>query len=424
MSDSDATMDMGDAAQPPLHLYEGYGIELEYMIVSVDTLDPLPYADRVLRDGAGQVVSDLEHEHTAWSNELVLHVLELKTNGPAESLEPLAGHFSADIERLHQALVPHGAQLLPTAMHPWLKPGDTQLWPYEHGPIYQTFNHIFDCRGHGWSNLQSMHLNLPFGDDQEFGKLHAAVRVLLPLLPALAASSPYVEGKPTGVLDNRLYYYRNNSRRVPSVAGRIIPEPIFDRATYEGELLGRIYRDLRPLDPLSVLRHEWVNARGAIARFDRSAIEIRVLDIQEHPQVDLAIAALITAVLRELTGERITSGTAQRVFPTEALEAIFLSTMLEAEHAVIADRPYLDLFGFPSGPRASAQELWSHLLELTRKTGSLPARFAPILQKLLHKGSLARRILRAVGPESERERLVEVYRELGACLGEGRFFEA
>jgi hypothetical protein len=32
-----------------------------------------------------------------------------------------------------------------------------------------------------------------------------------------------------------------------------------------------------------VLRHEWVNARGAIARFDRSAIEIRVLDVAECP---------------------------------------------------------------------------------------------------------------------------------------------
>lgn len=423
MSDQDATMDMGDAAQPPLHLYEGYGIELEYMIVSVDTLDVLPYADRILRDPRGQVVSDLEHQHTAWSNELVLHVLELKTNGPADALEPLSAYFSDDIAKIHQTLVPHGAQLLPTAMHPWLDPRDTQLWPYEHGPIYETFNRIFDCRGHGWSNLQSMHLNLPFGDDQEFGQLHAAIRLILPLLPALAASSPYVEGRPTGVLDNRLFHYRNNSRRVPSVAGRVIPEPIFDRQTYEQELLGRIYRDLRPLDPLSVLHHEWVNARGAIARFDRSAIEIRVLDVQEHPQVDLAIAALIVAVLKELTGQRITSAPAQRLFPTEALEAIFLGTMLEAEHAVIADRPYLDLFAFPAAPRATAQEVWRHLLELTQKTGSLPSVHAATLHKLLQRGTLARRILRAVGPETDRERLVEVYRELGACLGEGRFFE-
>ena len=36
-------------------------------------------------------------------------------------------------------------------------------------------------------------LNLPFSSDEEFGRLHAAIRLLLPLLPALAASSPLVE---------------------------------------------------------------------------------------------------------------------------------------------------------------------------------------------------------------------------------------
>ena len=36
-----------------------------------------------------------------------------------------------------------------------------------------------------------------------------------------------------------------------------------------------------------------MNSRGAIARFDRNAIEIRVIDVQECPKADLAIAIFI-----------------------------------------------------------------------------------------------------------------------------------
>ncbi len=60
---------------------------------------------------------------------------------------------------------------------------------------------------------------------------------MLPLLPGLAASSPLVEGRPTGLADNRLEFYRHNQRRLPELAGRIVPEPVYTRADYEREIL-------------------------------------------------------------------------------------------------------------------------------------------------------------------------------------------
>jgi hypothetical protein len=90
--------------------------------------------------------------------------------------------------------------------------------------VYEAFDRIFDCRGHGWANLQSAHLNLPFSDAEEFGRLHAAIRLLLPILPALAASSPVMDGRLTGRVDSRLDVYRHNARRVPQVSGRVVPE--------------------------------------------------------------------------------------------------------------------------------------------------------------------------------------------------------
>ena len=149
-----------------------------------------------------------------------------------------------------------------------------------------------------------MQINLPFAGDEEFARLHAAIRFLLPILPGLAASSPIIDGERNGILDNRLVVYRSNCARIPSITGEVVPEPVGSIGEYHERVLEPIYRDLAPHDPEGVLRNEWVNARGAIARFDRMAIEIRVLDVQETPVMDVAYAELIVEVLKALCAEQ------------------------------------------------------------------------------------------------------------------------
>ena len=65
--------------QKAIRLFEGVGIELEYMIVNRDTLDVLPIADELLKTVLGSYGNDYEKENICWSNELALHVIELKT---------------------------------------------------------------------------------------------------------------------------------------------------------------------------------------------------------------------------------------------------------------------------------------------------------------------------------------------------------
>ena len=287
-----------------LGLFQACGVELEYMIVDRATLDVRPIADELFRDAAGgsEYVGEFASGDVSWSNELVAHVVELKTTEPAKSLAPLADAFQAQVRRINELLAPHGARLMPGGMHPWMDPDrETKLWPHDSSEIYESFHRIFGCGGHGWSNLQSVHLNLPFADDAEFGRLHAAIRVLLPILPVLAASSPIVDGRVTGVLDARLDAYRENSRRIPSITGHVVPEAVFTEADYRDSILARLYSDIAPHDPQAILQHEWLNARGAIARFERNTIEVRVLDVQECPAADVAICGLATAALRRLS---------------------------------------------------------------------------------------------------------------------------
>ena len=65
-----------------LSAFSGFGIEIEYMIVDRTTLDVAPLADRLLTEAAGELTEETEQGEIAWSNELALHVIEVKTNGP------------------------------------------------------------------------------------------------------------------------------------------------------------------------------------------------------------------------------------------------------------------------------------------------------------------------------------------------------
>lgn len=405
----------------PYRLFERFGVELEYMIVDRATLDVRPISDELIRAVAGAYQSDVDFDDLSWSNELVLHVIELKTNGPSPALEGLAGVFQRHVARINALLDPLGARLMPAAMHPWMDPlREMRLWPHEYNAVYEAFNRIFDCRGHGWANLQCTHVNLPFADDEEFGRLHAAVRLLLPILPALAASSPIVEGRRTGLMDARLAAYRGNARRIPSVTGHVIPEPVYTFRDYDERILQRIYRDVAPFDPEQILREQWMNARGAIARFDRGAIEIRVLDVQECPAADLAILALVVETLRALVDERLCPYDRQRPWPVEPLEAILSDCILYAEDAVIRDPQYLAALGVPDASTCTAGEIWRRLRETLR--GRIAPEFAPALDVILERGPLSRRILRATGPTPDRERLAAVYRALCDALAKGEMF--
>lgn len=406
----------------PLGLFQGYGVELEYMIVAADGLDVLPIADRLLeRVGAsgGDAAPEGAAGRIGWSNELTLHLLELKSLEPEPRLEPLAAHFQRHVRRANAELAPLGGRLLPGGMHPWMDPDrEMRIWPHDNAEIYAAFDRIFSCRGHGWANLQSAHLNLPFANDEEFGRLHAAVRLVLPALPALAASSPLQEGRLTGIADTRLETYRHNARRLPIVSGRVIPEPVFTRAEYEGELLAGLYRAIRPHDPEGLLQEEWLNARGAIARFDRGAIEIRVLDVQEHPEADVAICALAAAAVRALAEGRWLPAAELRGFSVEPLAELFLRTVTQAEDALLDDAAWLRAFGLPAQP-LRAGDFWRQLAEQLLPASSP---FWPPLRVILERGSLSSRLRRACGPAPQRERLREIYRTLADCLEQGTPF--
>jgi len=144
-----------------------------------------------------------------------------------------------------------------------------------------------------------------------------------------------------------------------------------------------------------------------------------VIDVQECPQADLAIAAAATAVIRALYDARWSPLAAQQAMATDRLAKILHASIRDAEQAVIDDAGYLQLLGFPDR-QCRAAELWRHLVETTSLDRSAP--WHEPLGVILDHGPLARRILRVLGPTFGKARLHEVYRALCDCLEAGKMF--
>ena len=402
------------------HLFEVFGIELEYMLVNKTSLKVAPIVDELLVAKAGAITSDVDNGKIGWSNELVAHVVEIKTNGPTADLENLDSLFAENIFEINDLLEPLNTTLWPTASHPLMNPEtEMKLWQHSYSKIYALYNRIFDCRGHGWSNLQSMHLNLPFYDDLEFGKLHAAVRILLPILPALCASSPIFEGKNTGFKDARMHVYKTNQKEIPEMTGKVIPEQVFNREDYFKKIFEPINNAIKPHDTEGILDHHFLNSRGAIARFDRNAIEIRVMDIQECPKADIALAILVIEVLKLLVSEELVSFEDQKTWDEDDLYEIFNEVIRDAETTLITNASYLNLFDVDKN--CSAGKLWEILYE--RVKDGISQKHRKTLEFIMKNGSLSTRILKSLDGDFSEEKFHKLYSNLGKCLLENTLFK-
>ncbi len=407
---------------PRLHLFQAYGIELEYMIVDADTLNIRPIAEFILKDAESNIQGELEKGEVCWSNELVSHVVELKSNGPTKDLPAIRNHFNSNIQEINGILKKANARLMPTAAHPWMKPAlETVLWPHDSGEIYRIYDKIFGCRGHGWSNLQSTHINLPFYDDEEFAKLHTAIRFMLPIIPALTASSPILGEKYTGFMDKRLFYYEKNQARIPAITGMVIPEKVVTMHGYQKQIYDRIEKAIRPHDPDRMLKPIWLNSRGAIARFDRGSIEIRIVDIQECTSADIAIVFFISHLLKLLVSEKWISFSDQLEIGTEDLYHTFSQTIRNGSQTVISDKEYLGRWKVKE--IVTGSELWSMIIEkVSAAYPETSEMWKPVIERM-NKATLAERIVEAMAGDYRIEKLREVYGRLGDCLAKDEMFE-
>lgn len=393
-------------------LFSVIGIEIEYMLVDQDHLNVQPKSDLILSALAGQLTNEVTLGDIAVSNELVLHVLELKNKVPLSPKTDLTEAFQNTLLKLKPLLDVHHLFFLPGAAHPWMDPHkETLRWPHDNHAIYDQFHSIFNCQGHGWSNLQCMHLNLPYSNQEEFCQLHNVIRLILPLLPALAASSPVLDGKVTGLLDSRLHFYCQNQIKIPSIGGDIIPDFIRTEEEYQEKILNPMYKEISPFDPERILQYPWLNSRAAIPKFDQKAIEIRILDSQECVEADIAIALAIHALLQHW--HHSSSYHLDKPCDTRRLKGIFDCSIEKGLAVKIEDSELMRQWQLPLRAM-NIREIWTQLIE--KISSKLTHKQQVALELILTQGNLSERILLALGQQKDKKLLHKIYNQLVHCL--------
>lgn len=381
---------------------EVLGPEHEFSLVD-ENLRALPIVDKVIKDAYGRIVNFVELGNFTFGKELQLHVMEVKPNKPFKSPQNFEETMYDAVLELGEMLEKrYRASLLGTGMHPTLRLEETSVWPHRHRQIYEAFSRIFNLRQHGWLNIQSFQLNIPYANEAKAVLMHNLLANVCAYLPAVSASSPIFEGHFGDYVDNRLYFYMENQREIPSVTGKVVPEYIQSFRQYRREVIWRYSADLAKVGAHNcILNKEWVNSRGVIFRFERKALEIRVMDEQECIKSDVALSCFIRALLRGLT-----KADEPPLLPTEVLAEDFKSVIKHGLEAKVLH---------PNGPKA--RHVCRHFLKIAWENATFEEKeYLPLIEKRVEHGSLSDIIKEKVLVRAQRtdlnEAIIDVYSKL------------
>ncbi len=389
---------------------EVLGPEHEFSIID-EKLTPLPIVDKVIRDVHGRLVNCASLGACSFGKELQAHVAEFKANKPFVSPVVFEETMQKTVEEILRVLESrYNARLLGSGMHPFLRLSDARVWSHRDRGIYAAMSQIFNLNQHGWLNIQSFQLNLPYRNENEAIRLHSALANILPYLPAIAASSPIYESRKGAYIDNRLHFYMTNQLEVPSITGNLIPEYVDSFEEYEKTTVRQYSEELMKLNaPRSLLNKEWLNSRGAIIRQDRKAIEIRVLDEQESVKADVALSCFIRAALRGILRDAEYPFLAHPILVQNFKQVLRKGLRAHIQH--------------PKGKTAG--EVCLNLLNTARSNATDEERkYLPIVKQRIEGGNLSNIILRNVAKKAQKtdlhEAIFAVYSRLADCLEENQ----
>ena len=390
---------------------EVLGPEHEFSLVD-GNLHPLPIVDMVIKELNGRIANYAKLESFTFGKELQSHVAEFKANMPFYSPETFEENMQRAILEIADFIEKkHDAQLLGTGMHPLLRLEEAKVWSHRDRKIYEALSRIFNFYQHGWLNIQAFQLNLSYGNEKEAIQLHNALANLLPYVPAISASSPVYESKISEYIDSRLHFYRINQKEIPSITGNIIPEYINSFKEYRQITINKYTEELQKLNASEgLLNKEWLNSRGAVFRFDRKAIEIRIMDEQECIKADVALSCFIRASLRGMLSQR------EPYLPREALIEDLNSVIRDGLEAKVQH---------PMGP--TARDVCRYYFRIALENASVEEKtYLPIVSKRIEEGSLSGLIRRDVLKKAQktdlREAILSVYLRLVENLTENEVY--
>ena len=390
----------------PYKTLEVLGPEHEFSLVN-NEMRPLPIVEKVIDDYYGKISELIFLSKYAFRKEFPLHMVEVKARNPFKSPELLEESFQkaitsflAFIDKRYQA------HLLGTGMHPLLRLEETDTRPQE--IIAQELGKVFPLKRHGWLNIQSFQLNLPYASEKDAVSLNNTLALLCTYLPAISASSPICEGQLTPYDDFRLYNYKIKSYEIPSIAGDVIPEYISSFEQFREIVSDRYSRELSSAGISIKDFPAYVNQRAAVFKFARNAMEVRAMDEQECIKSDVALSCFIRSIIRGLM--------------SSDSEHLPYQLLVNDYNAIIKNGLDAEVLN-PEGK--TARQICKCFLNLaTKYADDEEKKYLWIIEKRIDEGNLSNLIRKRILSKAQKttfdEAIISVYSKIAKCLSDNQ----
>ena len=252
------------------------GIEEEFSILDPQTLDLAPRFEE-LRDDAALVDSVL-HDHI--TGELISSEIEI-ISGVGDDLGDALRRQRERRRALFALAGSHGAELGATGTHPWADYREQPVIDTEHyRRVEEGLKYV------AWrNNTFSLHVHVGVRDVDRAVRVCDRLRSLLPLLLAVSANSPFLDGRLAGLHSARTQTFTRSFPRcgVPHAFGgwpafrRYIELLIATRSIIE---FTQVWWSVRP-------------------HFSYGTVEVRICDVQGTAAESEALAGLVVACVAQ-----------------------------------------------------------------------------------------------------------------------------
>jgi glutamate---cysteine ligase / carboxylate-amine ligase len=314
------------------HSFAGHaytiGIEEELMILDADTLELVNAIESMLEPATlGEI-----------KPELMESVLEISTD-PCRDMAEASEQLRTLRRQVADTASGKGLAIGSAGTHPFAMWEDQRIVAR---PRYRDL--ISAMRFVARQELIfGMHVHIGVDDPDKAIHVANGMRVHLPVLLGLSANSPFWRADTTGLASSRTPIFR----AFPRVG---IPPTYKDWADYEQRIEFMIAAGV-----IEDYTYLWHDVRP---HPNFGTVEVRVMDSQTHVEHSLGLAALVQALVRELS-EHFESGEQLESYPFEMLDE---NKWLAARHGLEGE-----LVDLPSSDRVATRELARRLLDRMRE---------------------------------------------------------
>jgi carboxylate-amine ligase len=253
------------------------GVEEEFSILDPHTLELVPRFEE-LRDAAGGDRLLVE----GITGELISSEIEI-ISGVGADLHDALSRQRERRKRLFALAGAHGVALGATGTHPWADYREQPIIDTEHyRRVEEGLKYV------AWrNNTFSLHVHLGVRGIDRAVRVCDRLRPVLPLLLALSANSPYLDGLDTGLHSARTQSFTKSFPRCG------VPDPFGGWRAYREYI--EFLRDTRSIVEFTQV---WWSVRP---HFTFGTVEVRICDAQATAHESEALAAMIVACIAQAT---------------------------------------------------------------------------------------------------------------------------